>query len=91
MHSLLSIVVLMSLACTAAASTTAPTPLSTPNVPLLDEETVSGLVLAHVTGQSHLCGKAYLESIGFGQVPHLDTQYVGRDIWVVNIEAPMCI
>jgi hypothetical protein len=86
----LALIVLMALACTATPATPAPTPLPTPDVPLLDEETVNGLVLAYVTGQSHLCGELYLESISLGRNHPLETQYVGRDIWVVNMGVSMC-
>ena len=90
----LALVVLMALACTAtpAEPTPAPTvtPAPTPDVPLLDEETVNGLVQAHVIGQSHVCGELIKAYIELKQNLQMETQYVGRDIWVVNMGVSMC-
>ena len=86
-HVFVSIVVLMALACTATPGTPAPTvtPAPTPDVPLLDEETVSGLVQAHVIGQSHICGELIKKFMELKQTLQIETRYVGRDIWVVSM------
>jgi hypothetical protein len=88
----LALIVLMALACTATPATPAPTPLPTPDVPLLDEETVSGLVQAHVIGQSHICGELIKKFMELNQTLQIETRYVGRDIWVVNmgVGVPIC-
>jgi hypothetical protein len=80
--------VLMALACTATPATPAPTPFPTPDVPFLDEETVSRLVLSYVleyrgtTGKSHPCWPP----INGGHTE----QYVGNDIWVVQFGEEYC-
>ena len=87
MHVLLSIVVLMALACTATPATPAPTP----DVPLLDAYTVDGLVRSyivaqrHITGDSHPCHTSLntYDQFRDSMMEHL-AFYVGNDIWVVR-------
>ena len=84
MYVLLSIVVLMTLACTA-------TPAPTPDVPLLDEKTVenltTGFLLENLDGDWR-----YEECIGWTSTGYatdnINAQYIGKDIWVVEIEPP---
>ena len=94
----LALIALMALACTATPAEPTPTPAPTvtpaptPDVPLLDEETVSGLVQAHVIGQSHICGELIKKFMELKQTLQIETRYVGRDIWVVNmgVGVPIC-
>ena len=92
----LALVALMALACTATPSEPTPTPAPTvtpaptPDVPLLDEETVNGLVQAHVVEQSQVCAEIMLVSLKAEQHIPMETEYVGRDIWVVNMGHPVC-
>ena len=75
-HVLRSIVVLMALACTATPATPAPTP----DVPLLDEETVVSLVRGHVGDgmRDSRLEYCYREASGF------DAEYIGKNIWVAT-------
>ena len=90
----LALIVLMALACTATPPSPTPTPTvtpaPTPDVPLLDEETVNGLVQARVIVQSHVCGELIKASLASGQSLQIETQYVGGDIWVVNMGHSIC-
>ena len=81
----LALIVLMALACTATPATPAPTvtPAPTPDVPLLDEETVvdltSGfLVNAQSTSEVYRCFARNLEESSF------KARYVGKDIWIIE-------
>jgi hypothetical protein len=72
-HVLLSIGVLMALACTATPATPAPTP----DVPLLDKKTVEHLVVGHLLDNS-IRGR-YCTDLP----THYEATYVGKGIWVV--------
>ena len=86
-HVLLSIGVLMVLACTA-------TPAPTPDVPLLDEKTVENLTIGYLLGtyddrSSWILGR-YRECFlnADDNADDINAQYIGKDIWVVEIEPP---
>ena len=81
-HILLSIVVLMALACTAEPATPAPTPLPTPDVPLLDEETVVLLTIGFLGDRRH---GHFRSDFCFKHRGSFEAQYLGKDIWVSRI------
>ena len=68
----------MTLACTA-------TPAPTPDVPLLDEKTVENLTIGYLLGN-------YDDDWRYGEcfdnADDINAQYIGKDIWVVEIEPP---
>ena len=72
----LALVALMALACTA-------TPAPTPDVPLLDEETVINLTIGFLYETRPVNYRA--QQCFLHQQP-TNAQYVGKDIWVVVIE-----
>ena len=77
----LALIVLMALACTAA-------PAPTPDVPLLDEKTVENLTIGYLLGNyddDWIVGR-YREC--FLNADDINAQYIGKDIWVVEIEPP---
>ena len=80
MHVLLSIGVLLVLACTATPATPAPTPYDFVDVPLLSEKTVVNLVHGHVGDgkQTSRLGFCYEKAGGF------DAEYIGKNIWVAT-------
>ena len=75
----LALVVLMALACTATPATPAPTP----DVPLLDEETIKNLTIGFLYETSDVDYRA--EQCFLHQQP-TNAQYIGKDIWVVVIK-----
>ena len=84
----LALIVLMALACTAAPATPAPTP----DVPLLDENTVKGLVTTHVFKLDYLllgfssCAEIHeSNSKASDSDRRFTAEYIGNDIWVVVI------
>ena len=83
----LALIVLMALACT---TTPAPTPLPTPDVPLLDEKTVENLTSGFLL--QNLDAWRYEECLlAADNINAINAQYIGKDIWVVEIEPPnMC-
>jgi hypothetical protein len=83
---LLALVGLMALACTATPATPAPTPLPTPDVPLLDEETVKNLTTGFLYGNIDVEWRYKECSMTSDTTTNINAQYVGKDIWVVVIE-----
>jgi hypothetical protein len=73
----LALIVLMALACTAEPAT--------PDVPLLDEETVAGITHGFVTeGAQHSYRLA--DCLGLsGHDDGFQAEYLGKDIWVVKL------
>jgi hypothetical protein len=87
----LALIVLMALACTATPATPAPTPAPTPDVPLLDDYTVDGLVRSYIVAQRHITGDSYPCHTTLNVYDQLRDSmaeqlalYVGNDIWVVR-------
>ena len=79
----LALVVLMALACTATPVTPAPTP----DVPLLDEETVKNLTIGFLDMKSGIDGLDDYRAMECWIVRQsTNAQYIGKDIWVVVIE-----
>ena len=75
---------LLALACTATPATPAPTvtPAPTPDVPLLDEETVIDLTIGFLMDGTGTMRKCFQDNdILFS----LEARYVGKDIWVVEV------
>ena len=78
------VAVVVALACTATPATPAPTvtPAPTPDVPLLDEETVVDLTIRFIfyVEQNNLpCFMEYLDDDSF-----FKARYVGKDIWLIE-------
>ena len=79
------VAVVVALACTATPATPAPTvtPAPTPDVPLLDEETVVDLTigfLADEEGGMRWCFDRYMDDYSF-----FKARYVGKDIWLIEV------
>jgi len=79
----LALIVLMALACTATPATPAPTP----DVPLLDEQTVVHLTIGFLYETSGDKGKDDRNHQCFLWQAPTNAQYIGKDIWVVVMES----
>jgi len=76
----IALIILVALACTA-------TPTPTPDVPLLDEETVTELVLGYAYDNyygSPRLNDCLDKSFSGGSTQSAKAQYLGKDIWVVR-------
>ena len=91
----LAVIVLMALACTAEPTPATPaptfTPAPTPDVPLLDEETVVSITSMFAEERMHSLPPQTLSIQSWkcakpDQADNFQAKYVGKDIWVVTQE-----